>query len=80
LKDLPIPKSLAPLVTKLDQDGGNEIYLNALVFGNGDEIYWDIESTADLIQFPNLKKMKLGYVKEGIVDEFIKLGIDAKLI
>ncbi|MFM2423633.1 MAG: hypothetical protein RLZZ70_18 [Candidatus Parcubacteria bacterium] len=77
-KDLPIPKRLAPLVTKLYQDGSNEIYLNALVYGDGTETYWDIESTADLIHFPNLKKMTLVYAKEAVIAEFNALGVDAK--
>ena len=56
-KDLPIPASLAPLVTELYFDGGNEIYAQLIPFWDGESDDFDIESLTeeDIRQFPNLK-------------------------
>jgi hypothetical protein len=77
-RDLPVPKRLAPLVTRLLVDGGNEIYANLLVYGDGDEDYWDIASVADIVQFPNLKEAEIVYIKDGLIEELIAHGIDAR--
>ncbi len=75
-KDLPIPKSFAKEITEIYQDGGNEIYLQLLRFGDGSENYWDIESVEDAKHFPNLKKAILCYAKENVLQDFKKLGIN----
>ena len=56
-KDLPIAASLAPLVTELYFDGGNEIYAQLIPFWDGESDDFDIESLTeeDIGQFPNLK-------------------------
>ena len=56
-KDLPIPASLAPLVTELYFDGGNEIYAQLIPFWDGEDDVFDIESLTeeDISQVPNLK-------------------------
>ena len=56
-QDLPIPASLAPLVTELYFDGGNEIYAQLIPFWDGEDDVFDIESLTeeDILQFPNLK-------------------------
>ena len=56
-QDLPIPASLAPLVTELYFDGGNEIYAQLIPFWDGESDDFDIESLTeeDIRQFPNLK-------------------------
>ena len=56
-QDLPIPASLAPLVTELYFDGGNEIYAQLIPFWDGESDEFDIESLTeeDIRQFPNLK-------------------------
>ena len=56
-KDLPIPASLASLVTELYFDGGNEIYAQLIPFWDGESDDFDIESLTeeDIRQFPNLK-------------------------
>ena len=56
-QDLPIPASLAPLVTELYFDGGNEIYAQLIPFWDGESDDFDIESLTeeDICQFPNLK-------------------------
>lgn len=56
-QDLPIAASLAPLVTELYFDGGNEIYAQLIPFWDGESDDFDIESLTeeDICQFPNLK-------------------------
>ena len=77
-KDLPIPKRLTKEVTEIYQDGGNQIYLQLLINGGGDEDYWDIENTEDIKHFPYLKKATLCYAKEHIVEELNAKGIKSK--
>jgi len=74
-KDLPIPKRLAPELTEIYQDGGNDIYMNLSPFSGGAIEYWDIESSADAKQFPNLKKATLCYAKDNVYNEFTDMGI-----
>ena len=55
--DLPIPTSLAALVTELYFDGGNEIYAQLIPFWDGEDDVFDIETLTeeDICQLPNLK-------------------------
>ena len=55
--DLPIPASLAALVTELYFDGGNEVYAQLIPFWDGEDDVFDIESLTeeDICQLPNLK-------------------------
>ena len=55
--DLPIPASLATLVTELYFDGGNEVYAQLIPFWDGEDDVFDIESLTeeDIRQLPNLK-------------------------
>lgn len=75
-KALLVPKRFASEITQIYQDGGNEIYLNLLCYGNGDETFWDIKNTEDIKQFPNLKKMDLYYVSDEAYQEFKKMNIE----
>ncbi|RPD90709.1 hypothetical protein EGM88_15265 [Aureibaculum marinum] len=77
-KDLPIPKKYASEITEIYQDGGNDIYMQLLRFGEGWEDYWDIENIEDVKQFPNLKKAVLCYAKENVVDELNQIGIKSE--
>ncbi|MBP1840004.1 DUF6892 domain-containing protein [Formosa algae] len=79
-KNLQIPKALATELTEIYQDGGNDIYLQLLRFGEGWEEYWDIETTQDAAQFPNLKTATICYAKGHVVDELQAMGIQAKWI
>ncbi|WP_047546565.1 DUF6892 domain-containing protein [Psychroserpens sp. Hel_I_66] len=79
-RDLPIPKRLASEITEIYQDGGNDIYMQLLRFGEGWEDYWDIESAKDAEQFPNLKKAVLSYAKENVLNELNDMGIKAEWI
>ncbi|WP_299315967.1 hypothetical protein [uncultured Aquimarina sp.] len=77
-KDLQIPKKLAAKITEIYQDGGNDVYLNLLRFGEGWEEYWDIENTEDVKNFPNLKKVTLCYAKNHVIEELKEIGIQAQ--
>ena len=79
-KDLPIPQKYASKITEIYQDGGNDIYMQLLRFGEGLENYWDIQNIKDAKQFPNLKKVILSYAKENVIDEFNSMGINAEWI
>ncbi|MCH3885700.1 DUF6892 domain-containing protein [Tenacibaculum aquimarinum] len=79
-KDLPIPKRLASEITEIYQDGGNDIYMQLLRFGEGWEDYWDIESAKDAEQFPNLKKAVICYAKENVLKELNDMGIKSSWI
>lgn len=76
-KDLQVPKKYASEITEIYQDGGNDIYLQLLRFGEGWKDYWDIETVDDAKHFPNLKKAILCYAKENVIDELNEIGIDA---
>ncbi|MDO4228587.1 MAG: hypothetical protein Q4C98_02125, partial [Capnocytophaga sp.] len=56
-EDLPIPASLAPKVTELYFDGGNEIYMQIIPYWDGEDDFYDIKSLTEreLSQFKNLK-------------------------
>lgn len=79
-RDLQIPKSLSSEISEIYQDGGNDIYLNLLRFGEGWEEYWDIENIEDVKNFSNLKKVTLCYAKENILNELNEIGIKTKWI
>ncbi|WP_282088862.1 DUF6892 domain-containing protein [Aquimarina algiphila] len=79
-KNLPVPKKLATEITEIYQDGGNDIYMQLLRFGEGWEDYWDIENTEDATQFPNLKKAILCYAKDNVIEELNNMGIKAEWI
>ena len=73
-KDLPIPKRLAPKVTKITLDYGNEIYNQLICFAEGDEDDWIVRSAKDAKHFPNLKKC-FCYSKNELADEFMRFGV-----
>ena len=60
-KALPIPKSLAQLVTQITMDGGDEIYGNIAPLWDGEDGRFDVNciSPYELRQFPNLKRIQL---------------------
>lgn len=77
-KDLPIPKRLAPALTEIYQDGGNDIYMNLAPFSGGAVDCWDIKTSEDVKHFNNLKKATLCYATDTAYDEMIASGIDAE--
>lgn len=56
---LEIPASLAPKVERLFLDGGNDIYLQMMPYGDGEGSEFDIEdlSARELAQFTQLKEI-----------------------
>ena len=56
-QQLEIPAELAPKVTQLFFDGGNEINMQLIPQWDGEDNLFDIKSISDegLVQFPNLK-------------------------
>lgn len=74
-KALPLDKKWASLVTEIDQDGGNEIYMTICPFWDGEDDAFTIESFSDVDQFPNLKKMTLFSTDEAIVKALQDKGI-----
>ncbi|MGG6231506.1 DUF6892 domain-containing protein [Tenacibaculum sp. SDUM215027] len=78
-KDIQIPKKYASRITEINQNDG-DIYMQLLAFGEGWENYWDIETTKDAKQFPNLKKAVLCYAKDNVIDELNNIGIQAQWI
>lgn len=79
-KDLQIPKKLASKVTRIYQDGGNDIYKQLVRFGDGSEGYWNIKTAKDVKNFPNLKQIVLCYAEEEVLDELHNMGIEARWI
>jgi hypothetical protein len=74
-KDLAIPKHLAPKVTKITLDYGNEIYHQLICFAEGDEDDWIVRSAKDTQHFPNLKKC-FCHSKNELTEEFQKFGVE----
>ncbi|MBC9933166.1 DUF6892 domain-containing protein [Chitinophaga qingshengii] len=58
---LEIDRKLAPHVTEIYQDGGNDIYLQVLRFWDGEDDTFNIKNFEDVKHFPNLKRMTLFY-------------------
>ena len=75
-RDLPIPQRLAPYVTELYQDGGDDVYMNLIVHNEGYEEDWDIRSAADVRHFPNLKRMILCKCTQQAAEKLRALGIE----
>lgn len=78
---LEIPSELLEQVDEIDQDGGNEIYLQVVRFWDGEDDLFNITSTDDVELLPNLKKITLFYDdEEKMVDEFASKGIEAAYV
>lgn len=78
-KKLEISKKLAKHITEIYQDGGNEIYAQIIPLDwSGSDDYFDIQSSADVVHFPNLKKMTLFSTAPELYEELKEKGIDAK--
>ncbi len=77
---LEIPAELAPKVTQLFLDGGNEINMQLIPQWNGEDNSFDIQSISDeeLAQFPNLKLIDgtVIYISEKAKKKLIKKGIN----
>ena len=60
-RELPIPARFAELITEIEMDGSDDIYMHIAPEWDGEDDRFDITklSEAELKQFPNLKKMTL---------------------
>lgn len=56
-KRLPIPARLAPQLTTLTMDGGDDVYMNIIPQWDGEDDTFDLDhvNEAELAQFPNLR-------------------------
>ena len=61
LEQYPVPARLAPEVTEIEMDGGNEIYTQLCPFWDGEDGAFDLNTIteAELRQFPNLNHITL---------------------
>ena len=78
-EQLPIPAVHAPLIETLEQDGGDDIYMQLCPFWDGEDDLFNIQSAADAAQFPQLSKVVLLYSKDDtILQAFEQQGIAAE--
>lgn len=79
LKNLDIDQAFAEKITSLEQDGGNDIYMEIAPFWDGEDDVFNIKSADDAVSFPNLKEVTLFYDEAGdaILEEFRAKGIKA---
>lgn len=77
-KRLNIPAKHASLVEQLEQDGGDDIYMQLCPFWDGEDDLFNIRTAADADQFPNLKTVVLFYDEDdAILQAFEEQGVDA---
>jgi hypothetical protein len=76
-RQLDIPAGLLPHVTKIYQDGGNDIYMQLCPFWNGEDDQFNIRQTDDIALLPNLKKATLFYDEDAaVLGAFRNKGIE----
>ena len=75
---LEIPAELLLRVERLDQDGGDEIYMQLCPFWDGEDDRFNLQSAADVALLPNLKAVTLFYDDDPrILQAFRRLDIEA---
>ena len=74
-KKLPIPKSMAELITTLTPDGGDEIYAQVSPGWDGEDDWYYVKKGIDAAQFPNLKSVYDLFFSEKAKKELMKQGI-----
>lgn len=80
-KNLEIPAELLLNVTKIYQDGGNDIYMQICPLWNGEDDQFNIKNTDDIVLLPNLKKMTIFYDDDkSILDKLKSHNIDAEYL
>lgn len=78
-KRYPIPAQLAPEVTEIDMDGGDEVNCQLAPNWDGEDDLFDINAVdeAELRQFPNLKRASVFTTNEhAVVPMFRKCGVE----
>ncbi len=78
-KNLEVDQAFAEKITSLEQDGGNDIYMEIAPLWNGEDDIFNIKSVEDTASFPNLKEMTLFYDEDGdaLLEELRAKGIEA---
>ena len=78
-EQLEIPAKALPLIQEINQDGGDEIYMQIYPFWDGEDDVFNIQSAEDAASLPNLKSVTLFYDDdERILEEFKQRGIAAQ--
>ncbi|MCH1882531.1 hypothetical protein [Agrococcus sp. ARC_14] len=77
---LPVPRALLTEITELEQDGGNEIYMQIAPLWDGEDDVFDVADFADVDLLPKLRSMTLIGVDEATLDTLRTKGIDAELL
>lgn len=78
--EYPVPRDLLDKVVELDQDGGNEIYLQIAPLWGGEDDFFDIKDFSDVDLLPNLRTLRVGGVDEATLQALRAKGIDADLL
>jgi len=77
-KNLEIDTELADKVTSIEQDGGNDIYMNIAPQWGGDDSTFDVKSFDDVAAFPNLKHVTLFRIDEALTESLKERGIEVE--
>ena len=78
-EQLEIPAKALPLIQEINQDGGDEIYMQIYPFWDGEDDVFNIQSAEDAASLPNLKSVTLFYDDdERILEAFKQRGIAAQ--
>ncbi|SFB72203.1 hypothetical protein SAMN05421780_10199 [Flexibacter flexilis DSM 6793] len=77
--NIEITEELAKNITKIYQNGGDDVYMNIIPYWDGEDDEFNIKSAEDAKYFPNMKNAVVFYDNDdSILDAFRKQGIDAK--
>lgn len=77
---LQVPRAMLNEVTELEQDGGNDVYLQIAPLWGGEDDFFDITDFSDVELLPNLRSMTLTGVGEATLESLRKRGIEADLL
>jgi hypothetical protein len=78
-EQLEIPAEALPLIEQINQDGGDDIYLQLCPFWDGEDDLFNIQSAEDTALLPSLKSVTLFYDEDDrILEEFRQQGISAE--
>ncbi|GIG70481.1 DUF6892 domain-containing protein [Phytomonospora endophytica] len=78
--ELPVPRALLSEVVELEQDGGNDVYMQIAPLWNGEDDSFDVTDFSDVELLPNLRSMTLTGVGEETLESLRKRGIEANLL
>jgi hypothetical protein len=77
-ENLPLPTAALAAIETLEQDGGDEIYLQLCPLWDGEDDRFNIRSAEDAALLPNLRAVTLFYDDDDrILRDFRARGIDA---